>query len=610
MKADKHHILQNDILSLIGQEEDREGVVSSFASTMDLLSDGVMYLNSRWEIQYINKSAKKYLGKDRNYLLGKNIWEEFPGLVRTFFYEAFYHSLMNETPVEFDEYYSANDTWFHVKAYPKQGGLLIVFQDITQKHLAMEVVEESYRTLFQKHPDAVCSVDMDGNMLAVNSAFQKLFPINEKLLLGSNYLEFVPESKKHILKSLFNYAINGKPQAAECNFSGNVTKPFHLLITALPIIVQSNIIGVYGIIKDITSERESLEKYREVFKTNELILESVKEGIASFDNDFNVIMWNQAAAEMTGYSKEELDEYTLGRLFNKDKNVMLRDICPDVSDLSKETVVRKNDVSIFRKDGKPLIIEYVMTPMVMGEKVVGTVFTFRDVTEKKKSEELLYQSEKLSAVGQLAAGIAHEIRNPLTSLKGFLQLIQMSGEGKQEYFDIMNSEFARIEQILNELLILSKPQTSAKAVCSLNSLLDHIVTLLNTQAIIKNIYIYIEEETEDLRIRCISNQIKQVFMNFIKNAIEAMDNGKITVCLKKEKTFAVVEIIDEGCGIPESMLSRVGEPFFTTKEKGTGLGLMVSYQIIEDHDGDIEVESTEGVGTKFTIRLPLYLEDC
>lgn len=604
MSSDQTNQPTNDIYSILVEED---SVVDSFSLTMDLLSDGVMFLNIGWEFTYINQSAEKILKQDRSKLLGKQIWQEYPHLVKTLFYEAYHHAHMRNSVMEFDEYEPKLDSWFHVKAYPKKHGLLIIFQDITEKHVSMEVVEESYRTLFQKHPDAVCSIDLDGNYLAINSAFKSLFPIDERLFLGSQYLAFIPDELKETVKNLFDYAKSGKPQTCELNFSKEFKRPFHLFVTTLPIIVQSNIIGVYGIIKDITTERDSLEKYMDVSQMKELILDSVEDGILGFDEQLNVIMWNRAAEKMTGYKKEELTEDIVNNMFKEGRSAHLTN--PNQVSY-KEQVIRVSDVTIYRKDGIPIITEYVMTPIAGMDKVVGKVFTFRDITEKKKSEELLYQSEKLSAVGQLAAGIAHEIRNPLTSLKGFLQLIEMSGEGKKEYFDIMKSEFARIEQILNELLVLSKPQSTNKEVCSLNYLLDHIITLLNTQAIIKNIYIEKKEETpQNASIYCTSSQIKQIFINFLKNAIEAMESGKITVNSREEGEFAIVDIIDEGCGIPDSLLSRIGEPFFTTKERGTGLGLMVSYQIIHDHGGDIQVESKEGKGTKFTVRLPLYIGD-
>lgn len=604
MSTDKRNQLTNDISSILGEEKNSS--IESFSSTMDLLSDGVMFLNINWEFKYINQSAEKLLQQDRSKLLGKQIWEEYPHLVKTLFYEAYHHAHMKNRVMEFDEYDPSFDSWFHVKAYPDKHGLLIIFQDITEKHVAMEVVEESYRTLFQKHPDAVCSIDLDGNFLAINKAFKNMFPIDERLLLGSHYVQFVPYELKERMVSLFDYAKSGKPKTCELNCSKEFKRPFHLFVTALPIIVQSNIIGVYGIIKNITTEKDNLEKYMEVSQMKDLILDSVEDGILGFDEQQNVIMWNRAAEKMTGYKKEELTENIVNNMFKEVRPTQLTN-AKEVS--YKEQITRVSDVTIYRKDGMPIITEYVMTPLAGKDKVVGKVYTFRDITEKKKSEELLYQSEKLSAVGQLAAGIAHEIRNPLTSLKGFLQLIEISGEGKKEYFDIMKSEFGRIEQILNELLVLSKPQTVNKEICSLNCLLDHIITLLNTQAIIKNIYIEKIDTSQNAYVYCTSSQIKQVFINFLKNAIEAMESGKIAVNLRKDGEFAIVDILDEGCGIPDSLLARIGDPFFTTKETGTGLGLMVSYQIIDDHGGDIKVDSKEGEGTKFTIRLPLYLKE-
>ena len=262
-------------------------------------------------------------------------------------------------------------------------------------------------------------------------------------------------------------------------------------------------------------------------------------------------------------------------------------------------------------DGRILDME-VQTLSIMYKGKPSIQIVARDVTERRKTEELLRHSEKLSAVGQLAAGIAHEIRNPLTSLKGFIQLIQTGSNEKREYFDIMFSELKRIESIISELLFLAKPQGSQFDSKDILDILKHVTTLIDTQAILANIQIKSEIECDFSLIRCEENQIKQVFVNVLKNAIEAMPNGGIiTVRVKtmeKEKTVRV-SVIDQGVGIPESMLSKVGEPFFTTKDKGTGLGFMVSHRIIRNHGGRIQVESIEGIGTTIHIDLPLAAKE-
>lgn len=271
--------------------------------------------------------------------------------------------------------------------------------------------------------------------------------------------------------------------------------------------------------------------------------------------------------------------------------------------------------------GKPLEQDWItLKGNVLHTEIVETMTTLdnepaiqviiRDISERKKNEELLINSEKLYVAGQLAAGIAHEIRNPLTSLKGFLQLIASGRKNSSTYYDIMNSELDRIEEIVSELLMLSKPQVYELAYQDIRVMMRDTVTLLETQAILHNIAIEAEYGTDPLWIYGVENQIKQVFINVIKNAIEAMiDGGAIKVKLSRENDGVYVRIHDEGPGIDQGQLAKMGQPFYTTKEKGTGLGLMVSYKIVDNHQGKIHVNSEIGKGTIFEIMLPFRYPD-
>lgn len=237
-----------------------------------------------------------------------------------------------------------------------------------------------------------------------------------------------------------------------------------------------------------------------------------------------------------------------------------------------------------------------------GEPAVQIIL--KDLSDRKQAEELMIRSEKLSLAGQLAAGIAHEIRNPLTAIKGFLQLLQGESEKGKKYFEIIFSELNRIEMILSELLMLAKPQEAALKKANVGIILHEVVTLLETEAILKNIVICKDIAEEAQELLCDQNQLKQVFINLIKNAIDAMPNGgTITISSKTEGDFIVMKVKDEGKGIPKEVLERIGEPFLTTKKNGTGLGLMITYKIIENHNGTIDVNSSEK-GTVFTIKLP------
>ncbi|MGE6363436.1 ATP-binding protein [Bacillus paramycoides] len=230
----------------------------------------------------------------------------------------------------------------------------------------------------------------------------------------------------------------------------------------------------------------------------------------------------------------------------------------------------------------------------------------RDITERKKTEELLNKSDTLAAIGQLAAGVAHEVRNPLTVIKGFIQLFQINKEDQEKYFDLMLSEIERIEAILQEFLSIAKTDEIPTEKKNIYKIFENVVSLINTKAIMTNIQVELIADSGEIIIECSENQLKQVFINILQNSIEAMpDGGKISIHMKEmNEDGVIIDIVDEGIGIPEERIKRLGEPFYSTKEKGTGIGLMLSYKIIESHQGAISIMSDVGVGTTVTIYLP------
>lgn len=305
----------------------------------------------------------------------------------------------------------------------------------------------------------------------------------------------------------------------------------------------------------------------------------------------------------------------------------------ELLELSRHELVGKNAETFFMKNGRD-VIRKKWGDVMHGKKISGEfryrtpdgflkeieyscekdmvdylhVTVLKDVTDQKLTEQKLLKAETLNVVGELAAGVAHEIRNPLTSLKGFVQLIQNQTDNFNQYLSIILSEVDRIEHIIKEFLVLSKSNSQNFELSCIKDIIKDTVDLLNTQAIMKNIEILTEFEDEIPLLFCDPMQLKQVFINFIKNAIEASSVGnkvdvKIKVCPFKE--YVQVEICDYGCGMEESILKKIGKPFFTTKDEGTGLGLMVSNNIIKHHNGKLDVQSKKGKGTKFIISLPV-----
>ncbi|MEW9672859.1 ATP-binding protein [Ammoniphilus sp. 3BR4] len=236
------------------------------------------------------------------------------------------------------------------------------------------------------------------------------------------------------------------------------------------------------------------------------------------------------------------------------------------------------------------------------------IFQIVDITEQKLREEKVKESEKLSLIGELAAGIAHEIRNPLTSIRGFVQLDQSEDADniKKLRYEVMLSEIDRINEIVSELLVLAKPTTERYGLKSIINKLNHVVTLLEGQANLCNVQLIKEFDT-NLSAVLIHSQgnLKQVFINVLKNAIESMTKGgEVRIQANRVDDKVCIRIIDQGCGIPKDELAKIGNPFFTTKEKGTGLGVMVSHRIIQNHKGHMRIESEVGKGTAVEVILP------
>ncbi|WP_371817643.1 ATP-binding protein [Amphibacillus sp. MSJ-3] len=256
---------------------------------------------------------------------------------------------------------------------------------------------------------------------------------------------------------------------------------------------------------------------------------------------------------------------------------------------------------------KNVWVDLVVKPIqIKNPKKTIFLALVKNISDKKEAEELLIRSEKMSVAGQLAAGVVHEIRNPLTSLKGFIDLLKAGINRKEEYYNIIIDEIEKIEKISTELLFVSKPLTHNHSYQWLKPMITDVITLLNTQAVKKNIILELICP-EDVVVYADRSQMKQVFINLIKNAIEAMtEPGTIITEVKKYEETCLIYVSDEGPGIPKQLIHKVEEPFFTTKEEGTGLGLMITSRIIENHNGLFKVMPDVEVGTTFEIQLPHY----
>ncbi|WP_246183632.1 sensor histidine kinase [Paenibacillus methanolicus] len=345
-------------------------------------------------------------------------------------------------------------------------------------------------------------------------------------------------------------------------------------------------------------DNRSMKEYLESF------INHTTDAIHVVDLEGRILQVNRAFERMFGYPADE----AVGRTLPLVPEHLLGEEQEALNWLKSGRLLNTRETVRVTKSGEWIEVSITTSPIRDQHGDLSALASItRDVTSRNKMEELLRRSEKLTTVGQLAAGVAHEIRNPLTTLRGFLQLQQETGKHNSRHIDIMLSELDRINLIVGEFLILAKPQATRFETKDVRYVFGDVISLLDSQAHLCDIMFKIDFTTDTCIIACEENQLKQVFINVLKNAIEAMpEGGEITIRIARADARNVtVTIIDQGIGIPEEMIPKLGDPFFTGKETGTGLGLMVSQRIIQSHHGALDIASAVGIGTTVTITLPL-----
>lgn len=379
--------------------------------------------------------------------------------------------------------------------------------------------------------------------------------------------------------------------------------------------IQGNIIGlvvnsliysvIVSLIKKLQVKNEMLEQ-TQVETTKFLSL--LPEPVFVHNNDV-VFYTNQEGLKLVGA------EHLTDVIGKSPLHYIHKHYCDNVTErmkivIGQNSVSRNNIYKLVKKNGDIIDIDCSSTNFTYKGKT-ALITLVRDITyNKQATDELIRKSDKLKIVGQMAAGIAHEIKNPLTSIRGFLQLLREPSPKTPEYIDTMLGEIDRINLIVNEFLILAKPQAIRYCDVDILTLIDKADRLLHSQSVQNNVEVRVEVEEDIPPIKCDENQIMQVFINVMKNAIEAMPSGgNLTIHLEmKDSHNVMITFVDNGVGIAEDRLPTIGEPFYSTKETGTGLGLMVSYKIVESHFGYIRISSRENIGTTLNIILPLSVE--
>ncbi|MGB7998518.1 MAG: PAS domain S-box protein [Anaerobacillus sp.] len=600
-------------------EEDTifEELQQRYHSLINENPDGIIYLDENLTILNTNNALERMLGYSTQELkLNRHelITEETLAIIQQQFHLAL---AGNHQTYEIDAFNKIGDKLnlqiktIPVKIHNRFKGAYKIIKDITAyKKAQLDTIEQAaqLRSLIDSIPEFIIFKDENNRIIEMNDYAKYIFGVNEGEYKGKTCVELNCgnlDAQQLIMNNVTTDQVAWEHKSKidyeyQLDQANGETATYEI-IKAPTFLPDGNRKYLIAIGRDI-SKRKKVEK--ELIETQELI-ESIftnnADAISVSDLEKKIIKVNPAFQRLYGYNEDNMIEHLIDVYPDDNKDEASRII---------DSVIKGEGVVDFetvrkRKDGSLIDVSITYSPIKDHEGNITAMSAItRDIRDRKKTDELLLRSEKLSAIGQLAAAVAHEVRNPLTSVKGFIQLYKDRID--EEILHLMLSEMDRIESIVNEFLSLARPQAVTYQELDMMALIRNIASLMEPESVLNNVDVYTDFHTPSLNMLVEKNQMTQVLMNIIKNGIESMPEGgplSITTC--HSDTHLFIEIADKGVGIPEERLQHLGEPFFSNKDMGTGLGLVVSYKIIHEHKGTIHFDSSVGNGTVVTISLPL-----
>ena len=493
-------------------------------------------------------------------------------------------------------------------------GNVYMFHDVTERKMLKEEIrgsEEKYHMLVENASDIIYTLDLQGNFTFINKACETITGYNVEEWIGRNFRELLVPGEEEKVVRHSREAYKGNTQWYEVKISHKSGKILTLWNIINTVSANGEVVGFSVIARDITETkelerqlRESEEKYRTLVEDSENVVYVVQDG--------RIVFLNKTGFELSGYTEEEVysNKLDLYQTIHPEDRLLVAEAFtvlahkPSVSKrLEARFMSKKGEVADFMLTGTSLT--YRGKPAIIGVIV--------DITEKKRLREQLIQSDKLASIGELVSGVAHELNNPLTAIMGYSQLF-CGAEDLSQKQHTMAGKIAeaseRCKRIIENLLSFAKKADIRREEVDVRGILDKTIELREYNLTAYNIKVRRIYQGEAQITVGDAQQLQGVFLNLINNACDAMyqqnKQGVLTITTRAEGEDIIIEFMDDGPGIPSKFRDKVFDPFFTTKEvgKGTGLGLSISYGIIQEHGGELSLDSAFSGGTKFIVRLP------
>ncbi len=467
--------------------------------------------------------------------------------------------------------------------------------------------------LFDSFPDLCFLITDEGKIIEANSVAVNLIRKDQDQIINNNFFDFVPEQDKLHVKVKFDAAKNNQDSEkfyTKLKFDKKIIDASLFFANFESNTTENSKDKYFVFVRDI-SEQMARARELNIYYT---VAENTVNPLQITNTDGKMIYVNKAFQQASGYSREELigknpNVFSSGKHSKRFWNKMWTTI--------NSGKVWVGEVENKRKNGEPFYAQLLISPIIDDTGTLTSFFGIhRDLGEKKILEKQLVHTQKMESIGTLAAGVAHEVGNPLASISALVQVIQRSTTDNfaKEKLDLVKSQVTRISKIIRDLVDFSRPSNYELQLTDVNKNLEEAIEIIKVGAKAKNITFKKDFYKNLPLLPLVADQIQQVFVNILLNAVDViierprLNGDTISVDTDLEEDNIVVTFADTGKGIPEENFAKVFEPFFTTKKegKGTGLGLWVSYGIIKSFQGDIKVSSKLGEGTTFIITLPVH----
>jgi len=484
-----------------------------------------------------------------------------------------------------------------------------------QAEKALKESEKKYRDFADLLPQTVFELDEAGNFTFVNLSSLEIFDYAlEDSDSGWNALQiFAPEDRGSVKENIQRVLSGAELSGIEYKALKKDGSTFPVVIYASPIIEENKVVGLRGIIVDITERKKTEEALREREASLTEAQRIAHLGNWDWDIVKNKVVCSDEVYRIFGRTAQDFKEAHstfLSSVHPKDKELIEKSINEALYEGKSYNI----EYSIVLPDGSVRIVHKKVT-VTLDEsgKPIRMVGTVQDITERRKMEEQLIITDRLASVGELAAGIAHELNNPLTSVIGFSDLLLQRDvpDDVKKDLEVINREARRTAGVVRNLLTFSRKHAPEKQPVNINKIIQTVLALRAYEQQVNNIEVNTSLTADLPEIMANAFQLQQVFLNIIINAehfmVEAYRKGTLTITTERVGDIIKASLADDGPGIPKENLGHLFDPFFTTKEigKGTGLGLSISYGIITEHGGKIYAESEPGKGATFIVELPV-----